>query len=187
MDKDAILCSRCAHPYALDYRRSRAGPPAHIHGKVAGSTMSCTRCSDEIPEGRGYVIIERPDHADELDRSTTRRPTTRSNLSVDVVTTILGLALAIAPLALWVAPTIRVFVTVLSVTTLAFAGLCLLDVIRGERSLITRMRRFPRVRGLPDRFIAELLNLLPLTHHNRRPGDPVFQRKMEKLKSFLDD
>ena len=51
------LCYRCVHPYALDYIRSRAGPPAYIKGAVAGHRTHCTRCGEAIPDGRGFVKI----------------------------------------------------------------------------------------------------------------------------------
>ncbi len=57
MRRSERLCYRCVHPYALDYIRSRAGPPAYIKGAVAGHRTYCTRCGDAIPGGRGFVKI----------------------------------------------------------------------------------------------------------------------------------
>lgn len=57
MRKSEDLCYLCVYPYALDYRRSRAGPPSYVRGTVAEHAMRCTRCGAGIPKGRGYVHI----------------------------------------------------------------------------------------------------------------------------------
>lgn len=57
MRQSERLCYRCVHPYALDYIRSRAGPPAYVKGAVAGHRTYCTRCGEAIPMGRGFVKI----------------------------------------------------------------------------------------------------------------------------------
>ena len=57
MRRSERLCYRCVQPYALDYIRSRVGPPAYIKGAVAGHRTYCTRCGEAIPGGRGFVKI----------------------------------------------------------------------------------------------------------------------------------
>lgn len=192
MQTKARLCSRCAHPYAFDDRPSRAEPPSSIHGEVATQAMRCTRCDDEILEGCGYFVIETSGN-DETSNSppdalsvNRNKRADRSGLPVEATITLLGLILAAAPLAIWLAPTIQSFLLVLLVTASAVGGLCIIDHLQGGAQLFKRLRTLPPVRGLSDRYIAELLKLLPMTHHNRRPGDPEFQRKMDRLKSIPD-
>jgi hypothetical protein len=179
MRTEQFLCSRCAHPHALDYRRSRAGPPPYIHGAIAERAMQCTRCGDEIPAGQGYVVIEGVGSHD-------AEKTDWRELLFEIGTTVLGVVLAAAPLALWLAPTLHSFLLVLIATIAAVTGLCLLDYVRGEGHLLKRLRSLPPVLGVSDRFITDVVKLLPMTHHNRKPGNPEFQRKMDRLKVHLD-
>lgn len=109
----------------------------------------------------------------------------RLSLFVEICTTVLGLVLALSPLALWLTPTARVFFAILAVIISATIGLWLLDLMGGDRNLLSRLRQPRPTRGLPDGFIAELLKLLPNTHHNRLPGDPDYQRKIDRLKKLL--
>ncbi|MGI9425682.1 MAG: hypothetical protein ACR2PA_21015 [Hyphomicrobiaceae bacterium] len=124
-------------------------------------------------------------------RADDRRPSCRDRrqrlvgLTMEIITSLLGIVLAVAPLALWVAPTVPVFLMVLCTTMSAVLGLYVLDVCRGETALARRLLQHRRPVALSDGFLVELLKLLPLTHHNRRPGDPEFQRKMDRLKQHL--
>ncbi|MDP6345342.1 MAG: hypothetical protein QF578_00535 [Alphaproteobacteria bacterium] len=100
----------------------------------------------------------------------------------------LGLVLAMTPLALWLATTEAATDVVRAVAALAAVGvgICLLASYRnavlkpgGET------RRPEHMDLLSDEFLAEAVRLEPMTHHNRLPGDPVYQRKADRLKRLL--
>lgn len=94
--------------------------------------------------------------------------------------TILGLVMAATPLALWVAWNQTVFVLVLAMFATALVLFSILSVFEEPR---TRDRRnsAPTTR-LSDEFLSELSSMGPWIYHNRLPGDPGFQRKMDRLR-----
>ena len=61
-----ILCHQCVYPHALDYCQTRAAVPPFVHGEVADHMLHCTRCGDEIPAGRGYVLVEGAEPVEEI-------------------------------------------------------------------------------------------------------------------------
>ena len=77
MHHNAILCFRCVHPHALNYRcyaslppfdldrrRPCAGPPSNLRGEIADRDLRCTWCRSTIPEGYGYVRLRNLDRAE---------------------------------------------------------------------------------------------------------------------------
>ena len=102
---------------------------------------------------------------------------------VDLARTTLGLFLVAVPLALWVAWSETAFFLVLAVGVAAAVLVCLLARV-GEPKLEDGRNAGERIE-LTDQFVAELHRLFPLVHHHRRPGDSVFQRKMDRLKKLL--
>jgi hypothetical protein len=111
--------------------------------------------------------------------------TSRLRLLAEICTTVLGLVLAAAPLALWVAPTKSVFLIVILVTVSAIVSLCLIDICQGEKIPLSRLLRSKSTHGLTESFVVELHKHFPLTCHHRRLGDPVFRRKIDRLKKYL--
>jgi hypothetical protein len=105
----------------------------------------------------------------------------------DATNTLAGITLALTPLAMWVAPNELVFATVLAISVVSGFAVWLLsyrtttaeEILRGNASA-----HGPPL--LPDRFIAELHKLSPLTYHHRGLGDGLYQRKIDALKKHLD-
>ena len=101
--------------------------------------------------------------------------------------TILGITLALVPLALWVAWSPFVFLLVLAVCA---ASLALIVVLLGGRRVSTEDRD-DSVRGrdqhtVSDEFVAEVHRIFPFTHHHRRTGTARFRGAMEKLRRLID-
>ena len=97
-----------------------------------------------------------------------------------------GLVLVVMPLAFWVAWSEAVYFLLIGVTIGAGGLFCLLAWFGPSEAGSTDAWRNER-KVLPDKFMAELQGLFPMVHHNRRPGDKVFQRKMDRIRTFLDD
>ncbi len=100
----------------------------------------------------------------------------------------LGIILVLSLPAIWVAWTGQMLVVVLAIA--ATAGVFYCALYGYHQSLSSDHPNLPvpkRTQILTDRFVAEVHSLFPLIYHNRRPGDPVFQRKMDRLKSLLND
>ncbi len=96
--------------------------------------------------------------------------------------TVLGIVLAMTPLALWLAWTETQFFTILALAAIAMALIFVLA--RFPRSDSRHRRRVAQASKRPvlgDEFIAELHRLFPLIYHHRRPGDRRFREKMERL------
>ena len=100
-----------------------------------------------------------------------------------VGTTLLGVILAVTPVALWVAWTATVLLIVVAVA-IASAGLFVLLADLPHRA----PGRPPAANGravLPDEFIAEVHELFPLTYHHSRLESARFRRAMEKLSRMI--
>ena len=97
--------------------------------------------------------------------------------------TLLGVVMAATPLALWVAWSQTVFILVLAVFAVAFVFFAILFGSDGSRDDdLGHGRRPPdSVEPLSDEFLSKLSNMGPWIYHNRLPGDPEFQRKIDTL------
>ncbi len=106
----------------------------------------------------------------------------------EAVLTLLGLILALSPLAMWLAPTTTVLALAVTASVTSGLALWLLSQLTGGdagRNSGLEPRHAPA--RLPDRFIAELHKLSPLTYHHRPLGDPRYQRKIDRLRQYLND
>ncbi len=100
----------------------------------------------------------------------------------EIAVVVLGMILAISPLALWVAWSETVFIVVLGVGAVAM-GLLLALITLGDENDVDR-----RGRGRPiasPELIAEMHRLMPFTYHHRSLGDPRIRRKMAKLRALM--
>ena len=95
----------------------------------------------------------------------------------------LGMILMLTPLALWVAWTGTMFFIVLAIGAAAAVLYCLLPGDQESAHAKPDQRNGPTV--LSDEFLTELTKLGPWIYHNRRPGDPVFQRKIDRVLKLL--
>ena len=102
---------------------------------------------------------------------------------IAVGTTLLGVILAVTPVALWVAWSATVFSLVVAVA-IASAGLLVLLANLPHQA----ERPTPAHDGkvvLPDEFIAEVHRLFPLTYHHSLLETARFRRAMEKLSRMI--
>ena len=100
----------------------------------------------------------------------------------------LGFTLMLSLLAIWVAWTGTMLLVIFATT--ATAGVLFCALYGFHASLQKDHVKHPvpkRTQILPDRFVAEVHGLFPMIHHNRRLGDQVFQRTMDRLKSLMND
>ena len=100
----------------------------------------------------------------------------------------LGIILLMSLPAIWVAWTGKMLLVVFAIAATAGVFYCALYAY--HQALRRDHPRVPipeRTQILTDRFVAELHGLFPLIYHNRRLGDPVFQRKMDRLKPLMND
>jgi hypothetical protein len=99
----------------------------------------------------------------------------------------LGIALAITPVTLWVAWTPSVFFAAVTVAAISAALLVLLD--RHRRSAPEQARSTPRDACsqpvLPDGFVEEIHQLVPLTYHHSHSGPAHFRNAMQRLRKLL--
>jgi hypothetical protein len=92
-----------------------------------------------------------------------------------IATTLLGVILAVTPVALWVAWSAGLVLAVMAVALVA-AGLL---VLLAESSPPQRPDGGKVV--LPPHFIEEVHELFPLTYHHSARGPSRFRRAMERL------
>jgi hypothetical protein len=105
----------------------------------------------------------------------------------DATLTVLGVILLVLPLALWVAWSKLVFVTVLTVGAIALGLICLITSL--EDTNAGHARRAERTKPLivvTDKFFEELHRLYPLTYHHRKTGSRKFRKAMKRLLSFVE-
>lgn len=95
--------------------------------------------------------------------------------------TALGIALALVPLALWIAWT-----PILLVAVLATGAVCaaLLIAIAGLGHDEAAQDDAERV-VVPDAFVEQLHRLFPLVYHHSRREKQGFRRMMEKLRRLM--
>ncbi len=101
---------------------------------------------------------------------------------IEFLQTFFGIILLVTPLALWVAWTEAIFLGVILVCVVAMLTICAIALFAPKAA---SGHEAPKV--LPDRFVAELHKLFPLTYHHRRLGSKSFERKMDRLRPYLDD
>jgi len=99
----------------------------------------------------------------------------------------LGIILALAPVAFWVAWTPFVFLVVLAVIGVSAALFivlygCQLPATEDQRATPGNSSRAV----LPDEFVEEIHRIFPLTYHHSLHGRARFRRAMEKLRRLTD-
>jgi len=100
---------------------------------------------------------------------------------------LLGLTLALTPLAMWAAPNKTVFAIVLTVIVVSgFAVWALSLISNSAPGHAATEKHASGPARLPDRFVAELHKLSPLIYHHRGLGDPHYQRMIDSLRKFMD-
>jgi hypothetical protein len=103
----------------------------------------------------------------------------RSSLPRAAAETVLGLALAAVPVALWVAWSPFVFGLVLA--TCLVSAVLLIAVTEGTNDPAPLGRPLA---AMPVAGVEELHELYPLTYHHGRRRDPRFHALMEKLRQL---
>ena len=103
-----------------------------------------------------------------------------------IAMTAVGIVLAAAPLALWVAWTEAIFFAVLGAIVVCAA----LFVLLAEAGHSLREYRLPadatRAKAeLTDEFVAEVHRIFPPVYHNARLVTGRFRRTMEKLQGLV--
>lgn len=115
------------------------------------------------------------------------QPPPQSGSLRTVAVTVLGVALALVPLALWIAWSTFVFTLVLVVC--AASGALLVVLLGGERPLAgdrnDALGGHER-QAVSDEFVAEVHRIFPLTHHHRRNGTARFRAAMKNLRRLID-
>ena len=99
---------------------------------------------------------------------------------------LLGFAMMLTPLALWVAWTETIFIVVL--VTGATAAALYSFLVRFEKPADpAQSEPSDDVRAviLPDKIVEELQSLHPFIHHHRPSGGPKFHTAMHQLKKHL--
>lgn len=119
-------------------------------------------------------------------------PNKRTGISVAVLRAaiiILGIVLAMTPLALWVAWSEWAWLLVIAIGIAAMIGLLLCHwLIDDDRHAgHSGSERSPRIgpTTASDEFLAELSSMGPWTYHNRLTGEYRFRSKMERLRKLL--
>ncbi len=97
---------------------------------------------------------------------------------------LLGIAMMLTPLALWVAWTETIFVVVLVTGATAAA---LYGVLARFERLPAQSEPSDYVRAviLPDKIVVDLQSLHPFIHHHRPSGGPKFHTAMYHIKKHL--
>jgi hypothetical protein len=95
---------------------------------------------------------------------------------------LLGIVLAVTPLALWIAWTPAL---VLAVMAISLVGAVLL-VVLNDRSPEAQRGSGEAPAPLPEEFIDEVHRLFPLTYHHTLVGNPRFERVMTRLRRLID-
>lgn len=98
----------------------------------------------------------------------------------EIAMVVLGLVLAVVPLALWLAWSETAFYSVLAVGAVAMVLILALISFGPEDDRPTRTK----IVSAPE-LIAEVHRLIPLTHHHRRLNDPRIRRKMARVRALM--
>jgi hypothetical protein len=97
--------------------------------------------------------------------------------------TLLGLVLALVPLALWVAWS---EIVLLMVVVIGAASAILLGILSDYRRLADDEPAGRATREtLPEDFAAEVHRIFPLTYHHSRKPSARFRETMEKLRQMM--
>lgn len=100
--------------------------------------------------------------------------------------TVLGIMLAVVPLALWVAWSPAVLLVVLATAAVCAALLIALSRLQDETLEDSRnAREDPARADVPDAFVEELHHLFPLVYHHSRREKQRFRRTMESLRRLM--
>ncbi len=101
-------------------------------------------------------------------------------------TSTLAIVVLIAPLAMWVSWSERMFIWVIAIGIGAAALYFALDqagpATDGQRSAPSRT-----VSQLDDELVAEVSNLQPFVYHNRLSAEPRPRHSFDKVKKALED
>ena len=105
----------------------------------------------------------------------------------DLGMAVLGIIVAMIPLALWVAWTEFLFVMVLAVGAIALVLIYMMAESGSSVAGDDRVpdKSIPRIR-LSDEFIEELHRLYPLIYHHGRRGGVRFRKSMDRLLSLTN-
>ena len=95
-----------------------------------------------------------------------------------VATTILGVILAVTPVALWISWTASLLFGVMAVALVSAVLLVLLTESSPQAGNDGRVT-------LPERFIEEVHELFPLTYHHSMRGRARFRSTMKRLSQDL--
>jgi hypothetical protein len=97
-----------------------------------------------------------------------------------IATTCVGIALSVIPLALWVAWTETVLLIVIAVGVVSATLLILLTESEKRPNSLHSRSRLDR-ESIPDKAVAEIHRIFPLTYHHSRKRNTRFERAMEKV------
>ena len=96
---------------------------------------------------------------------------------------VLGIVLALTPLAFWVAWSEQDWLLVLAIGAAAFIGLLICHwLTEDDRPASSAKSERP---DISDEFLAELSRMGPWTYHNRLTGHARFKNKMARLRKLL--
>ena len=96
-------------------------------------------------------------------------------------TTLLGVILAVTPVALWIAWSATLVIAIMAIAMLSALLLAALT----ESGAPRHDGASGRV-ALPEEFIDEVHRLFPLTYHHSAAGPSRFQRAMSRLAHMMD-
>ena len=114
------------------------------------------------------------------------KPHKRSEISAAALRTVmivLGIVLALTPIAFWVAWSEQGWLLVLAVGAAAFIGLLICHWLIEDDRPATQAKS--ERRRVSDEFLAELSRMGPWTYHNRLTGHARFKAKMARLRQLL--
>jgi hypothetical protein len=105
-----------------------------------------------------------------------------------IAATVLGIVLAVTPVALWIAWTATLVVCVMLAAVVSAALFVLLTELLQQRARTQSGRESAgSVVVLPDEFIEKVHLLFPLTYHHSRLEAPRFRRAMRRLSALIGE
>ncbi|MCG8689707.1 MAG: hypothetical protein MI806_00715, partial [Minwuiales bacterium] len=124
-------------------------------------------------------------------RRRSRKQTGTTALIPRAMATVMGLYLALTPLALWVAWSKQALLQIAGGTVAAAVLFLLCRWAAGDNAPADKAeaKRPSRIEPphVSDAFLAELSNMGPWIYHNRLTAEPRFARKMARLRELLDE
>ncbi|MCG8547252.1 MAG: hypothetical protein MJE12_23890 [Alphaproteobacteria bacterium] len=114
------------------------------------------------------------------------KPHRRSEISAAALRTVmivLGIVLALTPLAFWVAWSEQGWLFVLAIGAAAFIGLLICHWLTEDDRPATPAKSDRA--AISEEFLAELSRMGPWTYHNRLTGHARFKNKMARLRTLL--